>query len=225
MSNLCIFAAQNRKEDIFFMTQTPQQKASDELDKISKEELMKAQSNTPIEDDGCPWYALRLFTLRQMDVVNSLADMGMEFFVPMQYVDYMDREGRRRRKLRPVVSNLLFVKKTFEPSFLSSAISDLPYKMMVVRKSRGSREFCEIPSKQMYDFRVMCNPELLIHKYMSEEEAKLKVGTKVMVTHGPLKGLTGKLVRQSHKYYLLKEVPGMAVMIKVTRWCCQPMEE
>jgi hypothetical protein len=45
------------------------------------------------------------------------------------------------------------------------------------------------------------------------------------VTNGPLKGLTGKLVRQSRKYYLLKEVPGMAVMIKVTRWCCKPLEE
>ena len=207
------------------MAQSPQEKASAELDKISKEELMKAQSNTPIDDDGNPWYALRLFTLRQMDVVNSLADKGFEFFVPMQYVDYMDREGRRRRKLKSVVQNLVFVKKTFEPAYLSSVVADLPYKMMVMRKSRGSREFCEIPSKQMYDFRVMCNPELLIKKYMSEEEAKLKVGTKVLVTHGPLKGLTGKLVRQSHKYYLLKEVPGMAVMLKVTRWCCQPVEE
>ena len=207
------------------MAQSPQEKASASLDKISKEELMKAQSNTPIEDDGCVWYALRLFTLRQMDVVNSLADRGIEFFVPMQYVDYMDREGHRRRKLKPVVSNLVFVKKTFDPGFLSGVIADLPYKMMVMRKMRGSREFCEIPSKQMYDFRVMCNPELLIHKYMSEEEAKLKVGTKVLVTHGPLKGLSGNLVRQSHKYYLLKEVPGMAVMIKVTRWCCQAVEE
>ena len=54
-----------------------------------------------------------------------------------------------------------------------------------------------------------------------DEEAKLKKGTRVLVTHGPLKGLTGKLVRQSKKYYLLKEVPGMAVMIKVTRWCCK----
>ena len=77
----------------------------------------------------------------------------------------------------------------------------------------------------MYDFYVMCNPDLLINKYMSEEEAKLKKGTRVLVTNGPLKGLTGKLVRQSRKYYLLKEVPGMAVMIKVTRWCCKPMEE
>jgi hypothetical protein len=77
----------------------------------------------------------------------------------------------------------------------------------------------------MYEFQVMCNPDLLIGKYMSEEEAKLKKGSPVLVTHGPLKGLTGKLVRQSHKYYLLKEVPGMAVMIKVTRWCCKALVE
>ncbi|MBF1448720.1 MAG: UpdY protein, partial [Prevotella oris] len=33
--------------------------------------------------------------------------------------------------------------------------------------------------------------------------------------------LTGRLVRSNKKYYLLKEVPGMAIMIKVTRWCCE----
>ena len=63
-----------------FMAQTPQDKTSAEVERISREELMKAQSNTPIEDDGCPWYALRLFTLRQMDVVNALVEKGMEFF-------------------------------------------------------------------------------------------------------------------------------------------------
>ena len=124
-----------------------------------------------------------------------------------------------------MVSNLIFVKKSFEPGVLTHILEGMPYNMHVVRRERGSRDYYEIPAKQMYDFRVMCNPDLLIKKYMSEAEAKLKVGTKVEVTHGPLKGLSGKLVRQSHKYFLLKEVPGMAVMIKVTRWCCRPVEE
>ena len=60
-----------------------------------------------------------------------------------------------------------------------------------------------------------------MEKYIDENEAKLKPGAKVLVHHGPLKGLTGRLVRQSGKYYLLKEVPGMAVMLKVTKWCCK----
>ena len=53
----------------------------------------------------------------------------------------------------------------------------------------------------------------------------MKVGAPVLVKFGPLKGLTGKLVRSNKKYYLLKEVPGLGVMLKVSRWCCVPMEE
>lgn len=177
----------------------------------------------PIVDDGCPWYALRLFTLKQLDVVKAFQEKGLQWFVPMHYVDYEDGEHHHKRKLKPVVQNLLFLKKTVEPQELRGIMAEMPYKMMVLHKI-DSADFYEIPSKQMYEFYVMCNPELLIGQYLSEDEAKLKKGARVLVTHGPLKGLTGKLVRQSHKYYLLKEVPGMAVMIKVTRWCCQSAE-
>ena len=67
---------------------------------------------------------------------------------------------------------------------------------------------------------MMCNPEVELRKYVSEQEAKLKAGTPVVVKYGPLKGLSGKLVRSNKKYYLLKEVPGLGVMLKVSRWCC-----
>jgi transcription antitermination factor NusG len=94
----------------------------------------------------------------------------------------------------------------------------------IIRKSRGSIVFYQIPARQMQEFMIMCNPDLLMKKFLSESEAKLKKGDRVVVTHGPLKGLSGRLVRSSGKYYLLKEIPGMAVMMKVTRWCCQKAE-
>ena len=68
---------------------------------------------------------------------------------------------------------------------------------------------------------MMCNPELTMKKFLSTEQAHLKKGDKVLVHHGPLKGLTGRLVRSNKKYYLLKEIPGMAIMVKVSRWCCE----
>ncbi|MBF1646127.1 MAG: UpdY protein, partial [Prevotella sp.] len=55
--------------------------------------------------------------------------------------------------------------------------------------------------------------------------AQMKAGDEVLVKFGPLKGMTGRLVRSSKKYYLLKEIPGIGVMLKVSRWCCVPMEE
>ncbi len=77
----------------------------------------------------------------------------------------------------------------------------------------------------MYEFRLLCNPEITMRKFLSSDEAQMKAGDEVLVKFGPLKGMTGRLVRSSKKYYLLKEIPGIGVMLKVSRWCCVPMEE
>jgi putative updY len=37
--------------------------------------------------------------------------------------------------------------------------------------------------------------------------------------------MTGRLVRSSRKYYLLKEIPDISIMLKVSRWCCVPVSE
>lgn len=186
-----------------------------------KLDLSNISNNSAV--DGIPWYAIRLFGNCQMKADEYFKDKGMETFIPMSYRDYVDDDGKRRRKLRPVVTNLIFVKKTVSSKVMSEVMMQSVLKMSVLTKSHENREYYEIPAKQMFEFQVMCNPEIEMRKYMSAEEAKLKKGTPVLVTHGPLKGLSGRLVRQSHKYFLLKEVPGIGVMLKVSRWCCQPL--
>lgn len=174
--------------------------------------------------DTIPWYALRLYFARYKVVSEWLDNQQLEYFVPMQYVD-IEKDGRVKHVLRPVVSNLVFLKKTSGKKELEKLLSEAPFKMSVITKSRENREWYEIPARQMEEFKTMCNPEVEMRKYLSESEAKMKVGAPVLVKFGPLKGLTGKLVRSNKKYYLLKEVPGLGVMLKVSRWCCVPMEE
>ena len=77
----------------------------------------------------------------------------------------------------------------------------------------------------MYEFRLMCNPEIELRKFIPTEEARLKAGDEVFVKYGPLRGMKGRLVRSSKKYYLLKEIPGISIMLKVSRWCCVPTNE
>lgn len=200
--------------------------------RTSSHSLMEvnAENQTPTslagteEKDKAPWYAIRLFSNSQAKVGDYFKENGLEFFIPMQYRDYMDENGKHRRKLRPVVSNLIFVKKSLRQQAMTELISRCQYKMSVITRDRTTRDYYEIPAKQMFEFQAMCNPDIEMRKYLSAEEARLKVGTPVLVNHGPLKGLTGRLVRQSHKYFLLKEVPGLGVMLKVSRWCCKPIE-
>lgn len=193
--------------------------------KDSSEEPSIVDKAQPLADNT-PWFGIQLFGLRQKVLVDFLKEKDIETFVPMQNVVFVDRQGKRRHELRPVVSNLMFVKMTIDGKELQQ-IMDEQYKghFYIIRKARGSLLYYQIPARQMHEFIIMCNPEILMKKFLSENEAKLKKGDRVLVTHGPLKGLSGRLVRASGKYYLLKEIPGMAVMMKVTRWCCQKFDE
>jgi len=186
--------------------------------------LLSMDSNENGMEYKYPWYAVRIFCSKQKEIADFIQSKGLECFIPMEYTDVLNGEQRLRHVLRPVVRNLLFLKKNMEESDIRKLLSEMPYKISVIRKDREHQDFYEIPYKQMFDFRVMCNPEIAMRKFLTEENAKLKSGTPVAVKFGPLKGLTGKLVRQSKKYFLLKEVPGMAVMIKVSRWCCKALE-
>ena len=168
-----------------------------------------------------PWYAIRLFSTRQEEVAKYFENKGLEIFIPMEYTDVEDANHKRHHILRPVVRNLIFVKKSIEENKFKQLVTDCQYKIAVINRNRNSREYAEIPAKQMEEFQIMCNPDLAMTKYISTDEARLKKGTMVIVTNGPLKGLTGRLVRQNKLYYLLKEVPGLAILLKVSRWCCE----
>ena len=39
------------------------------------------------QEDLTPWYALRLYSVRHKAVSKWLEEQGIEFFVPMPYVD------------------------------------------------------------------------------------------------------------------------------------------
>ncbi len=176
-----------------------------------------------------PWYAIRLFTLRLKEVKSFFEEAGYKVFVPEQYEDFEDREGKRHHELRPVVRNLLFVEKKHEFDLKDAEIMDFvqgqdKYKIAVLRPNPTEKKPALIPAYQMREFIMMCNPEITMKIFVSSEEAKLKTGDFVTVHHGPLKGMTGRLVRKSKKYYLLKEIPGISVMMKVSRWCCEPID-
>lgn len=181
--------------------------------------------SSDIDTSQLPWIAIRLSYLKQQQIDQFFKDNGLETFIPMQYDLVASKTGKPNRVLRPVVRNLLFVKKSLDDAQLYKLMEECPYSMFAIRKNRESRDLYEIPSRQMFEFRQMCNPEIELREYLSEEEARLKPGAPVLVKFGPLKGMTGRLVRKSKKYYLLKEVPGMGVMLKISRWCCAPLEE
>ena len=181
------------------------------------------KNNTPLQEDQTPWYTIRLARADQEPVRQALEALHLECFIPMEYVE-TDTSGQPPRLImRPVVHNLLFLKKTMPEREIRNLLAQLPHRIFVIRKDDRRSEYYEIPPRQMEEFQLMCNPAMLMRKFLSNNEARLKSGTPVVVQHGPLKGLTGKLVRSNKKYFLLKEVPGLGIMLKISRWCCKPL--
>ena len=176
------------------------------------------------EQHRYPWYAIKLYGLSQKKVEKYLVDNGLETFIPQEYVDVEDSEHKVKHVLRPVVKNLIFLKKTMEEGDIKKVISSSELKMSVITVSKIDKRYCEIPARQMDEFMLMCNPDILLKKFISEDQAHLKKGALVRVKRGPLQGFTGRLVRANKNYYLLKDVPGMAVLLKVTKWCCVALE-
>lgn len=173
--------------------------------------------------ENTPWYCLRLFTMKPYDVSQWLESQGLTTFIPEHYVDVIDTAGQRSRELRPVVRNFVFVQQPKQEDILKEILTQSLFKLSLVRSSPSVSTPALIPAVQMREFMLLCNPELTMKEFISEEEARIKPGDSVTVLHGPLTGLTGRLVRKAKKYYLLKEVPGMGVMIKVSKWCCQKL--
>ena len=52
--------------------------------------------------DHTPWYAIKLFTVRQKAVAAYFNEKGLETFIPEEYVDVEDENHRLKRVLRPV---------------------------------------------------------------------------------------------------------------------------
>lgn len=193
---------------------------------LSSAETSTSTSSTAVDNmaDNMPWYAIRILRNRHKSVVAYLNEKHVEIFIPQQYVYYIDRNGQRRHELKPVVYNIVFVKKTMTTKEMHEIVSQSNLPFYVFRTVKGGRNYHEIPAHEMAEFQQMCNPDIAMRHYLSEQEARIKPGGKVIVTHGPLKGLTGRLVRISKKYFLLKEVPGIGIALKVSRWCCKAIE-
>ena len=170
------------------------------------------------------WYAVRTFNGQERRVSHYLEGQGVTHFIPTTLHEELDSEGHRRREYRPVVHNLLFVRRDTTREALTHIISDCPFPVRVY-SHLDSHEYFELTGAELMELRLICDHSTLGIQVMTSHEADIRVGRMVKVTHGPLKGLTGKLVRKNKKYYVVKTFADLGIMVSVSRWCCKEMEE
>lgn len=98
---------------------------------------------------------------------------------------------------------------------------DVPFSVLCDKETKHP---CEIPDKQMTEFRILCDPDFKDTLYITHEEAEAKPGKNVRIIHGPFAGITGKLHRARGGYYFIKTLAGVGVMMRISRWYCEVTE-
>lgn len=98
---------------------------------------------------------------------------------------------------------------------------NVPFSVLCDKETKHP---CEIPDKQMTEFRILCDPDFKDTLYITHEEAEAKPGKNVRIIHGPFAGITGKLHRARGGYYFIKTLAGVGVMMRISRWYCEVTE-
>lgn len=172
-----------------------------------------------------PWYAKRTFNCQEQKVSRFLDEKGYVHFIPMTFArktEDEEGEGQAVRTLVPAIHNLLFVQKAGSQKKMMRTLSECAIPVCIFRNP-GQEKLCEISARDMVELRMLCDPRFKTAVFMSQGEAEAMVGKDVRVIAGPFKGSVGRLVRKDKQYYFLKAVIGMGVMVRVSRWYCEPV--
>lgn len=176
------------------------------------------------------WFALRFFNIKVDDVEEHLKEDGFTFFYPEKPF-VIHRKGEDKEVNRPVLRNMIFVKEkqldtTAKEILEGFKTTPLENKFYVLKYHPESEIYAKISNKEMREFMMLCNPAANLNYFLTPlPENKLKKGSKVVVTRGPLKGMVGRLERRSKRYFLVKDIMGMGLMIQVAKWTCRAVDE
>lgn len=164
--------------------------------------------------NGKAWYAVYTGVNFERLVAGALEAQGFEVFLPL-----LKGWDRKRR--------VLIWKPAF-PRYLFVHCHLTPMAWRVIKKTRGvlcllgTETPTPIPEEEIRSVR------LAIQKTDGEVEGHpfLKVGDKVIVVSGPLKGVIGYLmeVRNQHKLLVGVELLGQAVTVTIDACLVRPLE-
>ena len=174
----------------------------------------KEQANT------APWYAIKTFNCKELDVKTFFTDRNIESFIPMVYSNVDHKKEKVNRHLVPAIHNLIFIQSALNQKQLASIIAKCQLPMSVYTKAE-SNEYSPITEKEMAEIRLLCDPDYELARFVPRKQAEAKIGKQVKVVKGPFGGITGKLARYKDEYFFIKTVFSMGVMIRISRWYCE----
>lgn len=171
---------------------------------------------------GVCWYAIKTYHCKELQLVDYLQSRGLTCFVPMTYVKETLNDSEVFHRMVPAIHNFVFVKKTLSERVIQHIFEECCIMMSVYKNDNN--DYYEISDEEMNDMRLLCDPGFANVQILDYEEAKNMTGKEVVIIQGPFKGLQGKLHRNQRRYYFIKTVIGIGVMVRISRWYCKVID-
>ncbi len=161
------------------------------------------------EEEEMLWFAMSAPYCRELKAKEKLDEKGIENFVAMKWEK---AEGRKQRKLVPVIHNLIFVhagKKTIQKA--KTSIPFLQYRTM---KIDGRGRPIIVPDSQMEQFMKVCNTLSDKLLFFDPNVTDIPRGAKVRIVGGEFDGVCGTFLRRKgpRSRRVLVEIPFLATV-------------
>lgn len=162
------------------------------------------------------WYVVHTVARREKRVANEIADLGVEFFLPM-YKTVRQWSDRRKKVELPLFPNYIFVHTSENHRHALFSINE-PIKFVSIEKKPVVVREHEIDVVRQ--ILKADDLEIGIEDYFQQ-------GKKVRITRGQLAGMEGIVLKQNGKSRLLISIDGLqkAFSINVATNLLEPIRE
>lgn len=136
------------------------------------------------------WFAMRVTYHRELEAKRLLDEKGVENFIPMKY-EKNERTGKKR--LVPVIHNIIFVRSTASRIAELKKPSCIPLLQYMMDQRSGRK--ITVPEKQMRTFIAVAGTYDETLRFFGPAEINFSKAQKVRITGGPFEGCEGVFVK------------------------------
>lgn len=185
---------------------------------------MTVDKNSMEKPDTAPnWVVIRTFNRKEKEVSSFLTKNHLHHFIPMLYSEKLKKgEEKPHKVLIPVIRSYIFLEKSLEERELRTKLSEC-ISPLTLLTDKSSGRLSEISNREMMEFRLLCDPDYsqTPKEFFEADDSEALPGKDVMVVHGQFAGIRGKLCKKNQKYWFVKTVGGIGVMLRISRWYCK----
>ena len=168
-------------------------------------------------DEKC-WHALYVRSRSEKKVLSQLVEMGVEAYLPL--ITVVRKWSDRRMKVEePLFKSYVFVR--------SNNKQYIPILNVygVVRFVCFEREAVVVPENQIVAIKKFVSDYENGEEFKMQNDEELKVGQKVRIINGPMKGLIGRLDTIRNKRHLIVyiDVVGQYIPVHIPRAKVEPV--